>query len=434
MNRKNTGGQNWPLTSPQENPTVIAGGAARFDLNDVPDRSPTGPLANYIPALLLTIFGTMNFAAEAGDPIAWYDIPRLLINSIEVRNAWHGTPLAAVNLTGPNIRLIEFVGNGYSYGDTATAEIAGDNAFALQVALPLSAGQDSLINETSQLALLYQPASVQIQMQPAAVLDAASEGTTCDNMSLRCSAELDPRAELVLGAGVEWIMHRAVASPAGFEIQVKGFGRETNLTGVQPKAGVLALMELGNGYGLGGVLPPNAINNIAFNWRGQAYSSDVISYLNGIRRQLPNFRTLFTPTAGGTTPVDRAGFPYAPSSGGAAYSSLSTQLMLWPWVLAGDKCRLTDVETADRDETYHLGLTGDTYDTGDHLILAQYVKQWTIDKRAQWETKVRAGGDSSLAAHVLGSRLAGASLKQREPLDKHQIDGDLRAFLPWQLA
>jgi O-glycosyl hydrolase len=116
MNRKNTGGQNWPLTSPQENPTVVAGGAARFDLNDVPDRSPTGPLANYIPALILTIFGTMNFAAEAGSPIAWYDIPRLLINSIEVRNAWHGTPLAAVNLTAGNIRLIEFVGNGYDYG------------------------------------------------------------------------------------------------------------------------------------------------------------------------------------------------------------------------------------------------------------------------------------------------------------------------------
>ena len=295
MNRKNTGGQNWPLTSPQEQPTVVASGAARFDLNDVPDRSPTGPLAYYIPALLLTIFGTMNFAAEEGNPIPWYDVPRLLINSIEVRNAWHGTPLSAVNLTSGNIRLIEFIGNGYNFSDNMASELAADTTFALQVGLPLCAAQDSLINETEQLALLYQPASVQVQMQPASVLNAFSAGTTCDDMSLRCSAELDPRAELVLGAGVEWIMHRTVASPAGFEIQIKGFGRDTNLTGVLPKAGVLALMELSANNGQGGVIStPSSIANIAFGWRGQSYSNDVRSYLNAIRRQQPNWRTMYS--------------------------------------------------------------------------------------------------------------------------------------------
>lgn len=431
MNRKNTGGQNWPLTSPQENPTVVAGGAARFDLNDVPDRSPTGPLANYIPALILTIFGTMNLVAEETE-IPWYDIPRLLINSIEVRNAWHGTPLAAVNLTSGNIRLIEFIGNGYDYGDMASSEITADQAFALQVALPLSAGQDSLLTETSQLALLYQPASVQIQMQPASVLAAFSDGATCDNMSLRCSAELDPRAEIVLGTGVEWILHRSVASPAGFEIQIKGFGRETNLTGVLPKAGVLSLMELTGNSGQGGVLgSPNQINNIAFPWRGQTYSSDVRSYLNAIRRQIPNFRTLFA-GFGTTSPSDYAGFPYTSLTSSATFDSLGASLLAWPWVLAGDKCRLTDVQSADRDETYHLGLTG-TYSTGDHLILAQYAKQWTIDKRAQFEAKVKAGGESSLAAYVLGAGFANSRLRPRGPLDKHVTDDDDKTYLPWQL-
>src|SRR5262245_26919122 len=232
MRKTGTGNQLWPLTSPLANPTFVAGGQLRFDMNDLPIRAPTGPLAYYVPALILTFIGALVNAGESPTAITLMDLPGLLIQSVEVRDCWHGTPVSAVNWLGEHLRIHEFIGTGYQYAQRISNWItpadSTPQAATFQVRIPLAAGEGNLIKETSQLALLYKPGSVGIIMKPASVLNTASSGTTWVG-TVRCSVELDPRPELILGTPVEHVLHRQVASPTDPDIQIKGFGRNSRL-------------------------------------------------------------------------------------------------------------------------------------------------------------------------------------------------------------
>jgi hypothetical protein len=442
MRRQATGGETWPLTSPLDNPTFVPGGAIRFDLNDVPDRSPTGPLANYIPALLLTIFGVLTAPAEGGfaTAIPWDDIPRLLIKNIELSNAWHGTPISSSHWLGEIFRNIEFIGSGFRYGQQWSPEFpaAGTTTpFSMTLRIPLSAGPDSLLSETSQLALLYQPSSLFVEFKDASVLDAFSAGATWTSLNARCSAELDPRQEIVLGTGVEWILHRQVASAQGSEIQIKGFGRDTKMSGVLPKGGVLALMELTDRAGqLGALVDTADVKEYSFDWRGQKITKDTAAVFQSLQNQIPDGKPLIAVPAS-VSPSDRLNWPFYQASGDSPYLSLPSNLRAWLMVLEGTKARLSDLETADRDETYHLdpGATG--FDTDfEHRILAQYARQWAEGKRADFFAQVTKGGASSLAAAVLGRSTFNLTtdLAPRGQTDKHTLTGDQVAYLPWQLT
>ena len=182
MRKTGTGGQTWPLTSPLSAPTFVAGGNLRFDMNDVPARCPTGPLAYYVPALILSFFGTLVNAGESPDAVTTMDLPGLIIQSVEVRDVWHGTPVSSTYWLGEHLRIHEFIGSGYEYVQrmpnwiTPATSPGADASF--QVRVPLSGGEGQLIRETSQLALLYQPGSVFITMKPASVLNGVSANTT----------------------------------------------------------------------------------------------------------------------------------------------------------------------------------------------------------------------------------------------------------------
>lgn len=430
MRQQGTGGETWPLTSPDEEPAIVAGGSDRFDMNDVPIKSATGPLANYVPALLLTLIGVFINAGEAPTPIAWYDIPRLLIKSVEVRDCWHGVPVSSTYTLGEHLRIQELIGNGFRYGQRAYGNVPAaaspGQAFSTVIRVPMSAGGD-LERETSQLALCFQPGTVNIEWKDANILDGYSDGTTFEG-TCRVDLELDPRPELVLGSAVEWVLHRTVASPNGTDIQIKGFGRSSKMTGVEQKGGVLALMELTSIAGQGGVFLGGEVTRYGFDWRGQKPTRGVRAVLNmliGMMDRKPD-----VPVSGGTS-SEFATFPYdqGTNTGAAAGTdSLNDLLYAWLMVLEGVKCRLTDIQGADNDQTYQLEIDG-TYDTGEHLILAQYVKVWTDGKRADWVAKVKKAG---LDRDVLGDAFAAAQLRPRGPTDKHVMTADQMAFLPFQ--
>jgi len=445
MRRTSTGGQTWPLTSPLAAPTFAASGQVRFDMNDVPARCPTGPLAYYVPALILTFVGALINAQEAPAAVNQFSLPGLLIQSVEVRDVWHGVPVSSQYWLGEHLRIHEFIGSGYQFAQraanwiTPAADPGTDATFSVRI--PLSAGEGELLRETSQLALLYQPGSVNVVMKPATALAAASPSTTWAGY-VQCDLELDPRPELVLGTSVEHVLHRQVAAPSDPDIQIKGFGRSSKLTGVEAKGGVLALMELTaatsgpGGYSLGGVFLGSEVNSYSFDWRGQKITRGVRALIATMLAQMAHWPDIPVPgtaiIAGdaGNASNERTTFPYVALGANIAPSDpLNNALQAWIMVLSGNNCRLTDVQCADSDQTYHLDLGANTYDTGDHLQLARYAKVWSDGKRADWVAKVK---ESGLDRYVLGGAAAAAQLRQRAPVDKHVLTADQLAFLPFQ--
>jgi hypothetical protein len=446
MRKTGTGGQTWPLTSPLSAPVFAAGGQVRFDMNDVPAKCPTGPLAYYVPALILTFIGALVNAGESPSSVTLMDLPGLLIQSVEVRDVWHGVPVSSQYWLGEHLRIHEFIGSGYQYAQrisnwiTPDASPGADATF--QVRIPLSAGEGQLIRETSQLALLYQPGSVNITMKSASVLDGKSSGTTWVG-SINCDLELDPRAELVLGTPIEHVLHRQVSAPTDPDIQIKGFGRSSKLTGVEAKGGVLHLMELTatttgpSGVSLGGVFLGDEVARYSFDWRGQKITSNPRAVLSTLLGQMGHWPDVPVPgnaiTVGdaGNASSEQTTFPYEARGANLAVAEpLNANLLAWLMVVSGIDARLTDVQCADSDQTYHLELGGSaTYDTGDHLILARYAKVFAEGKRADWISQVKRAG---LDTYVLGNGAGNAALRPRAPTDKHTITADQLAFLPYQ--
>jgi hypothetical protein len=442
MRKTGVGGQLWPLTSPLAAPLYAADGEISFDMNDVPDRCPTAPLAYFVPALILYFIGSLVNAGETPTPVQVHDLPSLLIKNVAVQDCWHGTPVAARNWLGEHLRIHELIGNGYHYGGrmaglvTPSAGTSTNHTFAVKI--PLSAGEGELQRETSQLALLYQPGQVQVTFKPASVLDVVSDGTTA-SYTVRAALELDPRAEIVLGTGIEHVLHRTVAAPTGFEVQIKGFGRSSSLTGVLPKGGVLTLMELtaavagATGASLGGVFLGNEIAAYEFPWFGQKVTRDPRSVLLSMIDQMEHWPDLPTTTDPAAS-SERSTFPYEDIDANNGNSDpLNSHLIAWLMVMAGRNMRVTDAPTADSDQTYTLDLGSNSFDTGDHLVIARYLKQWAQAKRDDFEAKVKDGGANSLAAYVLGNGWAGAKLRPRGPVDKHYMTADQTAYLPWSL-
>ncbi len=428
MRKQGTGGEPWPLTSPLEQPTITAGGSSRFDMNDVPIKSPTGPLANYVPALLLTIIGALINAGEAPTKVPWDDLPRLLIKSVEVRDVWHGVPVSSAYWLGEHMRIHEFIGSGFKYGQRVGPEITPlattGQDFSAVIRIPLSGGGD-LERETSLLALCYQPGSVNIEWKDATVLDTFSSGTTFEG-TVRCDVELDPRAELMCANAVEWVLHRQVSDANGTDIQIKGFGRNSKLTGVEPKGGVLALMELTSQFGQGGVFLGDEPSRYGFDWRGQKPSKSVRALLASMTAQIDRHPDGIIAGSGAGT-SEFSVFPYKDATNQT--DTLSQALKAWLMVLEGPSVRLTDVQDADSDQTYQFEVTGGFDAPGEHLILAQYVKVWSDGKRADWVAKVKQSG---LDRYVLGKGADAAILRPRAPTDKHVLTADQMAFLPFQ--
>jgi hypothetical protein len=152
---------------------------------------------------------------------------------------------------------------------------------------------------------------------------------------------------------------------------------------------------------------------------------------------LPNDRVQATPNTdeGTTTAVnDYQGYPYAQDNVDTASNKLALNNRLaFEFVMGGDAVRLTDLQTAETDETFNLDVTGG-FSGQAHQILAQYARVWEDPKRAAFVALVTKGGAGSLAAYVLGDGYTAASLKPRYPTDKHVITPDQGTYLPWQFV
>ncbi|HYD01790.1 MAG TPA: hypothetical protein VEB22_11240 [Phycisphaerales bacterium] len=402
----------------------------------MPDRAPTGPLAYFLPCLLLTITGVFTQAGGTGVPVYRDQLPYALIESLDWGQAWHGTVLSGDHILGGNLPTVEFVAGGFQTGQLQQSRFPAANGnypFSITLALPACDGRGGLVRDTAQLALCYQPSQVKINMADASVVSAVSPGSSFSSLTLQLTAVLDARQELVLGTAPEWILHQ-ISGSTGTAVRVNGFGRETRMTGVEDKGGVGFLAELASVNGQGGSFSTDTVTQYSFPWRGIAQSENVRAFVNLMIAQLPARRPVVQVADNGAQTVgDFNSWPFMQSYQLTNQNEPElTQMMFWPWVLGGEKLRLTQLQTADRDETYYLSCT---YNGAiDHKVQAQYFRVFTEQKRAAWLSMVTKGGPNSLAAYVLGPDYLKASLFQRGPRDQHVVTPDQRTYLPWQLA
>ena len=187
------------------------------------------------------------------------------------------------------------------------------------------------------------------------------------------------------------------------------------------------------------------VTEFSFAWRGQQQLRHVLAWQAMIQQAQPVHRVVDeNGLAGGVTPGtnDLNDYPYTgavtSAPGGYAAKQALVQALAWTMVQGGDDLRLTDLQTADRDETYFLTVAGG-FSTGDHQILAQYARIWQEAKRASFVSEVMKCGSSSLAAYVLGGPANAAAavsrgLRPRFPRDKHVLTADQTAYLPYQLV
>jgi hypothetical protein len=439
-----TTAQLWPLKSGSTNkPTLTPGNQTAFSFTDVPDRPPAGPLAYYLPGVLVTFIGAIVQPSSGGNAIYSDQFFKALFSNIGWVQSWHGTPVRTNDNQGVHWHVIEYFANGYRYGSVPRQLIAlgtvGTYQFEVTIFVPYSSDRRvSLEAETSQLALLARASQLQIQAAATGVLTSLSTGATM-TATVNASAVLVPRAELILGTPIETILTQTVAG-SGNVVTIQNFGIDSGLTGVDPGGGVLELLFLTGDQGLGGSFAAANITDYTFQWRGQNYTQDILGLLSIWKRQLPN------PFAGETNGniggglignSQIVGIPYAVSNATQfgqtatpANAELS-RLQFWPLILGGQRCRLSSLQTASSDQSFNLTVTGNY--SGNNLIIGRYARSWQQKMRDLWVGQVFSGGPGSLAANVLGVHANGAKLVQRNP-GKLYTTADETRYLPWQLV
>jgi hypothetical protein len=443
MSKTATTGQLWPLQSGSTNqPTLTPGAQTTFQFQDVPDRSPTGPLAYYLPGCLLTFSGNVVTSGGAGTQINSDAFFAALFSNLAWIQAWHGTPVSSQHVLGSQWQVTEYFINGQRYASNVHAVVVpagnGTTPFEVTIFVPFSSCRvGDLEHNTSQLALLARASQLQINVAPAAVLTSLYGGTAAfTSFKARCSAILEPRQELVLGTPIETILTQIVAG-SGNSVKITNFGTDTGLQGIDPGGGVLNLLFLTAQLSQGGSFDSQNILDFTWQWRGQTYTQDVLALLQQWKRQLP------TPVNGDvaiigslTGSASLHGVPYAFSNPTAIAPQVTAnaelqRLLFWALVLGGDRPRLTSLQTADSDQTFNMTVSGGY--SGTHQILGQYARSWQKTMVDNWLAQVMAGGGGSLARYVLGPNYGGAKLGRRGAQGKSYTTHDESRYLPYQL-
>lgn len=449
MDKRATGGIQQQLkTGGSSSATLAMGGNATFQFNDLNDRAPTGQLALYLTCLFLTLTFTLTQNGGTGVLIPRDRLGSVLIDSIDWTQSWMGSVAPKSVWSGSRLSIMEFVAGGFQYGQRQFNGIAAANGATTVSAkwrIPaLNDRRGRLINETSNLALLFQPSQCRVTLAPLATLQAFSPGATMSTVVTSLTAQLEPRQELVLGTPMEWVVHTPVAG--GPQVTIFGFGRDTAMTGVKPKGGVAFCGDLSIKNGLGGCIEVAKAVDFQWNWRGQPTTTMISDYVDQFLDLLPNDRPQNSSgTALGTSDRtnDYQGFPYTQNTLDATGTPDLTDWLFFPLAMGGEHLELTACQTAQRDETFNLNQTGGfVADAANHLILAQYARVWEYEKRADWISQITRGDDASLAAYVLGGQdkvaaaLAAVKAKgdlfSRRPNDKHVVTPDQETYLGWQ--
>lgn len=435
MHTHGTSGQLFSLsTGTTDNPALVQGSPLTFSLNTLPDRAPGG-LAYYIPAFLATFTVTITQAGTGGTAIEYDKLPSILLDSVNLYGCWHGTPISPNFVKGVHLPIIEYIQNGFRYAERKKEPLGATGTYTgLKVTIALHPACNrlgSLENDTAPLAAMLRGGQLTLNIAPNSVLATHSVGATLTG-NVRVSAVLVPRNEIVLATPIETVLHTQVAG-ASDQVQIRGFGCDSGLVGIQKKGGVLHAGLLTSSILQGGSFLGQNVTQFNFPWRNQFQNFQPEAFVDNMFNMMPPSRPQTMPVAISGGDSETASFPFTAVTNNNPAQNISklVGLLEWPLVFPGWQVRLSDLQTADSDKEFYLTVTGGF--SGTHNIVAQYAKAWNPSMIDSFLTLVTSGGSNSLAAHVLGPDYTKSKMVQRLPKTKTVTTDDNLAYLPWQL-
>ena len=407
--RNHTGRQFYRLrgNAGQEQGPGAAGGELSWLLNSIA-KVTDGKLCNYLLGIVVTVSGRWTPGGIAhsfsGGPAlrTMQRIVRDLVESIEVRAAWHGTVLSSQHVKGSMLELIEFVANGLErpfrrqkpIGALTTAgsgvgegnppaPVAEDFRTSFWVPLSLLCGRKG--HHTAQPVALYDDAEFVISCNSLTPGAAESPDGVYTNVRFNVVADVLPDREVRLGPGVQWIDYQQATS--GEAVDIQNLGRTTTMDRTEGGAGVAGLFLLSNREGLPGPVRMQQLSRITFPFRGlvslnhtDAVLLQMESMISGLENPVNTVVTGTGAALGAFGQDDVSNFPNAPDDigiGNARPDPLVLALVCPARDLETSKVQVSE-GTQQLQVQFDLGLGGELdAPNGTFHILACQLHSWT---------------------------------------------------------
>jgi hypothetical protein len=373
-----TGVQSWPLSASGggDFPSLVQGSPTVFNLNTMPIMQ--GDLAYYLPILAATVTGTLTQAGGTGVRIAWNALYRILVESLEVRNCWHGSPISPQYVKGAMLPIIEQVCMGYRNAFRKRGFFPAANGaytFSFSFPIPLSLGVGQKPHHTAQLVALYKEAQFSLQVAQASVLTAISPGATLSNLQIRCSGILMPEPELRAGPVMEIIDYQSPATSGQVNVPLQAFGNAGMLTKQEKGAALVYLGLLTSNQGLPGPFLPENLVRLNVPFRGQTDTGHLPPYLVQQIASMGNARTNGSVDDQGVAKAyaDTAAFPYTDGYDAVGTNEMAGLLAV-PIACPGSDFEMTKAQVIDGDESFNATLSSGPAGTWHNLAIQ--LKSW----------------------------------------------------------
>lgn len=420
----------WPLKGDQgDAPPWTAGGSIDFSMKNIPKTTAgmTGKLANYVPAIALTAWGTFTTDdGDADDRVMFEDLTQALYDNFEMTGAWHGRPLAPQHMRGATARIWELISMGYQPGSRHLAGARASSSaqpFRHTLYLPLchALGKNGA-RYTSQLSVLFKDATLYVNAPSGPVTiqrtQDSGEGNftlTIVSANLRASAVLLPERSLRLAPGCEWIEFQTKGASASSDpVDLDSFGNATGLQGVEPGAGVDTLLALCGVNGLLGSFALNQLTQFSAPFLDQTQTKHLDPFVNMLeqasakgqraRDQQVEDIAAGAPTEAGRV-VDASGFPnglfqLGLSVNGNSGQTLNSNGLVFPIIVSGPDLEVTKVQRFEGTQTYFRTVGQLVTDATIDRTLAHQYKSWTPAAHEDFRQLIISEG---LARDVLGT-------------------------------
>jgi len=422
-------------TGSSDAPAIPPGAPLTWNLSSLPINN--GKKAYKLLGLMVTIAGSMAQGAS-GVLIPQLKLLQLLIDSMELSNAFHGSPISPNHVKGYWLPTISYVGGGYKYASRNLGDIPSTNAtfpFRWTVYIPLSMGNGVTPSHTAQLALFYLASQFTIQWQPTSVLTTYSSTSVLSSTSVRVSAVMKPVPEISVGPGVEWIDYQTTASANQSQVQLKSFGNTTQLNNTESGAGLGFAMAMSSLAGQPGAFDPANLTQVQIPFRGQINTTHIQPFLS--QQDYCQGGRTFPGHAALANAQDINDFPYSfnnnvvAADGGAVPITTPVLelagLLGLPLIPQSRNVRLSKMQVVNGDADYYLQLSSGP--SGTHHTLCQQVRSWTPEF---WKSAAAEIVRSGLAETVYGSTNLDWDVKMLEG-DPSRVRRRKTRFLPMVL-
>ena len=415
MLQNHTGFQSFPLsaTGGGDFPSLVQGNPTVFTLNTLPLYE--GDQAIYVPALECTITGNLVQAGGTGVRMAWDNLYRVLLESLELRNAWFGSPISPQNVKGSMMPIIEQMAAGYRNYARKRGFFPAANGtypFSFTFPVPLSLGLGAKPHHTAQLAAFYKEAMLSLQVAQASVLTALSPGATLTSLQIRCSALLSKDPEIRVGPVVEFVDYQVAATAGQVNVPLLGFGNLSQLTRMERGAGLFYFGLLTSNQGLPGPFAPENVTRLNVPWLGQTDTGHMACYMTPQLLAMGPGRQIGGAVDQGASQAlsDTGNFPYTAAFDATTANELTGALAI-PIVTPAQELELSKLRTIDGDESYNIQLSSGPSGTWHNL--AGQVRSWqpqALQEATQYlvnmglPSKILKGGSGGLTWMVKALR------------------------------